>query len=63
MHEEFLAEPIAGVVKAPEAGVGWEAISVNDVHDVHRGILVRCRGFEGGVKMSAGNFWIAARKF
>ena len=63
MHEEFLTEPVAGVVEAPEAWVGGEAVGVDDVHDVHRGILVRCSCFEGRVKMSAGHFWIAARKF
>jgi len=52
MHEEFLTESVAGVVEAPEAGVGGEAVGVDDVHYVHRGILVRCRGFEGGVKMN-----------
>jgi len=52
VHEEFLVEPIAGVVEAPEVGVGWEAIGVDDVHDVHRRILLGCRGFEGGVKMN-----------
>lgn len=52
VHEEFLVEPITGIVEAPEAGVGWEPIGVDNVHDVHRRILLGCRGFERGVKMN-----------
>jgi hypothetical protein len=50
VHEEFLNESEAWLVKAPEGAVRWGAVGADEIHDIHGSGGIFGMGVESGVE-------------